>query len=52
MSEMSPVRAIKLYFSTPERPITFQELKELTTEERTELGEAARAKLAKQGITE
>ena len=43
----SNVKAIKEYFGTPSHPVTVAELKDLTPEERVELGEGAKIELAK-----
>jgi len=45
MEEMSKMKAIKVYFGTPERPVTFEELKALSTEEREELARGAAKEL-------
>ena len=42
---MSKMKAIKVYFGTPERPVTFEELKALSTEEREELARGAAKEL-------
>lgn len=51
MEKMTKLGVIKKYFSTPEKPVTFDELKKLTTEERTELAEGAAKELGVEIIT-
>lgn len=44
---LTNVGAIKMYFSTEGSPIKLSELKELSKEQRAELGEGARKELKK-----
>ena len=45
MEKMSKLKAIKVYFGTPEHPVTLAELKELSSEQREELAQGAAKEL-------
>lgn len=49
--QLSNVAAIKMYFSKDPRPVTIEEVKALTQEERQEVGDFCRAALNAEATT-
>ena len=47
MAEITKYKAIKEYFGTPGHPVTLQELKALSSDDRNELAEGAAKELGK-----
>ena len=47
MEEITKLQALKQYFNVPDHPVTVQELKALSKEDRQELAEGAAKELGK-----